>query len=182
MPRARRFLSFRAQRFVEVVIRVKVLGSGPIYDGTRAVCEAAGWTLTSEGPLDLVILANVLRILKAEEIAGPRLGVLCFHPSVLPRHRGSDAVYWTLKMGDRESGVTWFWIDEGVDTGPIAAQAAIPIDPAATSPKELYFEQLVPLGLSLLAELLAKLERGERPSSVQDEALATYEAARPKKS
>lgn len=109
-------------------LRIKVLGSGPIYDETIATCEAAGAVVTREEPFDLVILANVLRILGKDEIANPRLGVLCFHPSLLPRHRGSDAVYWTLKMGDRRTGITWFWIDEGVDTGPIAAQAAIDFD------------------------------------------------------
>ena len=157
------------------------MGSGPIYEGTLALCERLGCTLIRDEPFDLVILANVLRILKAAEIAGPRLGVLCFHPSLLPRHRGSDSVYWTLKMGDVRTGITWFWIDEGIDTGPIAAQAGFDIDPQATSPKELYFDRLVPLGLEVLADLIARLQRGERPSVPQDERLATFEEARPKK-
>jgi len=79
-------------------------------------------------------------------------------------------------MGDAESGVTWFWVDEGIDTGPIAIQAAVPI-PAESSPSKLYFETLVPLGARLYDELLAKLERGERPSIVQDESRADLRIA-----
>jgi methionyl-tRNA formyltransferase len=161
-------------------MRIKLFGTGPIYDATRAIIERRGHTLVDERPYDLVVLSNVTRILKAPEIAEAGRGVLCFHPSVLPRHRGGDAVYWTFKMGDRESGVTWFWVDEGIDTGPIAIAGAVPI-PADSSPSKLYYETLVPLGARLFDELLAKLERGEHPSEVQDESRATYELRRPPK-
>jgi methionyl-tRNA formyltransferase len=78
------------------------------------------------------------------------------------------------------SGVTWFWVDEGIDTGPIAISESVPIPPES-SPSKLYYETLVPLGERLLDALLARLERGERPSAVQDESLATYEPLRPPK-
>ena len=87
----------------------------------------AGHTIVEERPYELIVLANVLRILKAPEIAEAGLGVLCFHPSMLPRHRGGDAVYWTFKMGDTESGITWFWVDEGIDTGPTILQRPVPV-------------------------------------------------------
>ena len=53
--------------------------------------------------------------------------------------------------------------------------------PEESSPGKLYYGTLVPLGSRLIDELLAKLERGERPSAVQDESKATYEPLRPKK-
>ena len=161
-------------------MRIKVFGTGPIHDDVRMICERRGHELVEHRPYDLIVLANVTRILKAPEIAEAGLGVLCFHPSMLPRHRGGDAVYWTFKMGDTNSGVTWFWIDEGIDTGPIAIQEAIPI-PAESSPSKLYYERLVPLGAKLFEALLEKLERGEHPSTPQDESLATYEPLRPPK-
>ena len=161
-------------------MRIKLFGAGPIFDETRTVCERRGHQLVAERPYDLIVLANVTRILKGPEIAEAGLGVLCFHPSMLPRHRGGDAVYWTFKMGDRESGVTWFWVDEGIDTGPIAIQEAVPI-PAESSPAKLYYETLVPLGARLFDALLEQLERGARPSTVQDESRATYESLRPPK-
>src|SRR5579872_3047897 len=140
-------------------MRIKVFGTGPIYDATLEICARRGHRVVDERPYDLIVLSNVTRILKAPEIAEAGLGVLCFHPSLLPRHRGGDAVYWTFKMGDKESGVTWFWVDEGIDTGPIAIQAGMPIPPDS-SPSKLYYEHLVPLGARLFDELLAKLERG----------------------
>jgi methionyl-tRNA formyltransferase len=161
-------------------MRIKLYGEGPIFDEARAICARRGHEIVEERPHDLVVLANVTRILKGPEIAEATIGVLCFHPSVLPRHRGGDAVYWTFKMGDSESGISWFWVDEGIDTGPVAIQAAVPI-PRESSPSKLYYETLVPLGGRLFDELLAQLERGERPSTVQDEARATYEPLRPPK-
>jgi len=161
-------------------MRIKLFGTGPIFDETRAICERRGHDVVEERPYDLVVLANVTRILKAPEIAQANVGVLCFHPSMLPRHRGGDAVYWTFKMGDTQSGVTWFWVDEGIDTGAIAIQEAVPL-PRESSPSKLYYETLVPLGARLFDALLAQLERGEHPSTVQDEALATYEPRRPPK-
>jgi methionyl-tRNA formyltransferase len=161
-------------------MRIKVIGTGPIFDATREICTRRGHELVEERPFDLIALANVTRILKAPEIAEAGRGVLCFHPSMLPRHRGGDAVYWTFKMGDSESGVTWFWVDEGIDTGPIAIQGSVPIPPES-SPGKLYYDTLVPLGARLFEDLLAKLERGERPSETQDESIATYEPLRPKK-
>jgi methionyl-tRNA formyltransferase len=161
-------------------MRIKIFGTGPIYDETLAICGRRGHDVVDERPYDLIVLANVTRILKGPEIAEAGLGVLCFHPSLLPRHRGGDAVYWTFKMGDKESGVTWFWVDQGIDTGPMAIQEALPI-PADSSPLKLYYETLVPLGARLFDELLAKLERGEHPSVVQDESKATYEPLRPPK-
>jgi methionyl-tRNA formyltransferase len=83
-------------------------------------------------------------------------------------------------MGDTETGSTWFWVDEGIDTGPIAIQGSVPI-PSDTKPSTLYYETLVPLGAKLFEDLLVKLEKGERPSEVQDESKATYEPLRPKK-
>jgi methionyl-tRNA formyltransferase len=57
----------------------------------------------------------------------PRLGAINFHPSALPRHRGSNAVAWTLRSGDSHYGVTWHWMDGEYDRGPILAQRKTPV-------------------------------------------------------
>ena len=156
---------------------VKVEGSGPIYDGVLAVLARRGYRVVADGEAQLFVLANTTRLVRKAEREAPRLGTLCFHPSVLPRHRGRDAVYWTIKMGDTQTGVSWFWIDDGIDTGPVAITREIPL-PQGLRPRDVYEQHLVPLGVDAFEELLNKLEAGEVPRIVQDESLATYEPPR----
>jgi methionyl-tRNA formyltransferase len=158
---------------------IKVEGTGPLYEGVLAVCERYGYRVVSEGDAPLFVLANVRRIVKPAEFRKPELGTICFHPSLLPRHRGPDSVYWTVKMGDAETGVTWFWVNEKVDAGPIAIQRAIPVPPDVR-PRELYERYLVPLGVEAFESLLRELEAGIVPRIEQDERFATYEPPREK--
>ena len=58
----------------------------------------------------------------------PPLGVVNTHPSLLPRYRGPNPVAWAIRNGDTEIGMTFHWMDPGLDTGAILAQEAIPLD------------------------------------------------------
>jgi methionyl-tRNA formyltransferase len=156
---------------------IKVEGTGPIYDGVVELCARYGYRVVGEGPAALFVLANVTRIVKRAEYEAPPLGTLCFHPSVLPRHRGRDAVYWSVKMGDAETGVSWFWVTDKVDAGPIAAQRQIAMPPNIR-PRDLYNDHLVPLGIEAFEEILQHLQRGIVPRTEQDESKATYEPPR----
>ncbi|HLH77501.1 MAG TPA: formyltransferase family protein, partial [Candidatus Binataceae bacterium] len=95
---------------------------------------------------DLAILAFATIIVPERILYQPRYKSICFHPSLLPRHRGASAINWAIINGDRESGVTWFWPDKGIDTGPILIQKTVPIGPADTT-GTLYFNSLFPLGI-----------------------------------
>ena len=156
---------------------VKVEGSGPLYEGVLAVLARRGYRVVHEGDAPFFVLANTTRIVRKAEREAPRFGTICFHPSVLPRHRGRDAVYWTIKMGDKDTGVSWFWIDDGIDTGPVAITRSIPLPPGLR-PRDVYELHLVPLGIEAFEELLDRMESGDIPRIVQDEALATYEPPR----
>jgi methionyl-tRNA formyltransferase len=158
---------------------IKVEGTGPLYEGVLAVCERYGYRVVQSGDAPLFVLANVRRIVKPAEFHQPSIGTVCFHPSLLPRHRGPDSVYWTIKMGDVETGVTWFWVTEKVDAGPIAVQRAIAV-PRNVRPRDLYEQELVPLGIEAFESLLRQLEAGIVPRTVQDERFATYEPPRDK--
>lgn len=160
-------------------LRAKVFGTGPIYEGACELLRRHWWRLVDDPPYDLLVLANVTRILPPDELAVARIGTLCFHPSLLPKHRGRDAVYWAIEQGDTQTGVTWFWTDEGIDTGDIAIQQPVAIPPHISAGR-LYYGTIVPLGVELLAELLPCLVRGDTPRIPQDELLATYEPPRPK--
>ena len=52
----------------------------------------------------------------------PQHKSICYHPSLLPRHRGASAINWTLMEGDRKGGFSIFWADDGLDTGPLLLQ------------------------------------------------------------
>jgi methionyl-tRNA formyltransferase len=158
---------------------IKIEGTGPLYEGVVELCTRRGHRVVGEGDAALFVLANVRRIVRKSEYSAPQLGTLCFHPSVLPRHRGADAVYWSVKMGDTETGVSWFWVTDKVDAGPIAAVRRIPM-PANVRPRELYDQYLVPLGIEAFDEVLRQLEAGIVPREEQDERFATYEPPREK--
>ncbi len=109
---------------------------------------------------ELNVMAFTTVILPPEIVDAPRLGSLCFHPSLLPAFRGGNALAWQIIEGARESGVTVFRPDEGVDTGPIVVQKrGVIISPEATS-ASLYFDELYPLGVEAMAEAVAAVADG----------------------
>ncbi|WP_026370499.1 methionyl-tRNA formyltransferase [Kallotenue papyrolyticum] len=85
-------------------------------------------------------------------------GWLNLHPSRLPRHRGPAPLFWTLHAGEREAGVTIHRMDAGLDHGPIAAQAALPLPDGISGPE--LEQRCAQLGGRLLVETLDRLRRG----------------------
>jgi methionyl-tRNA formyltransferase len=123
---------------------------------------------------DLLIMAFVTDIIPLSFVQAPTQGAICYHPSILPRHRGGSAINWALIMGDRETGLSIFWTDAGIDTGPVLLQKRIPIGPEDTA-GSLYFNRLFPLGVEAIAESVDLIRAGRAPRLVQDESQATYE-------
>jgi methionyl-tRNA formyltransferase len=123
---------------------------------------------------DLAILAFVTLIVPERILYTPRHKSICFHPSLLPRHRGASSINWTLIAGDKETGVTWFWPDKGLDTGPILIQKRVAVEPNDTV-GSIYFSRLFPLGIDSMIEAVELIASGRAPSITQDEGHATYE-------
>lgn len=126
--------------------------------------------------VDVILAAHAHVFITAAARAKARYGALGYHPSLLPRHRGRDAVRWAVHMGDPVTGGTVYWLDDGADTGPIAAQDWCWIRPGDT-PEQLWRRDLGPMGLRLFGEVLSKLDRDDLPRSRQEECLATWEPA-----
>ncbi|MCC6388106.1 MAG: methionyl-tRNA formyltransferase [Dehalococcoidia bacterium] len=131
----------------------------------------AGWR-----PLagDLCLMAFVTEILPEELFAMAAKGTVQYHPSLLPLHRGSSAINWAIINGDRETGITIFWPDDGIDTGPVLIQRAVPIGPDDTV-ASLYFNSLFPMGVEAMAESVALVASGQAPRIAQDHGRSTYE-------
>ena len=123
---------------------------------------------------DLCVMAFVTDILPDEVFSIPPRGTIQYHPSLLPLHRGSSAINWSIINGDAETGLTVFWPEKGIDTGPILLQKRCPIGPDDTV-GSVYFNQLFALGVDALAEAVALVAAGSAPRIPQDHRLATYE-------
>jgi methionyl-tRNA formyltransferase len=123
---------------------------------------------------DLGVMAYVTDIVPECLLSHPRCGTIQYHPSLLPRHRGGSAINWAVIGGEDKTGLTIFWPDQGIDTGPILLQKTVPIDPDDTA-GSLYFNKLFPLGVQALLEAVDMVRAGTAPRLVQDEAQASYE-------
>jgi methionyl-tRNA formyltransferase len=123
---------------------------------------------------DLNILAFVTDILPENILNYPKLGSIQYHPSLLPKHRGGSAINWAVINGETKTGITIFWPDNGIDTGPILLQKEIEIAPDDTV-GSLYFNKLFPLGINAMIESIDLVKKGAAPRIIQDESQATYE-------
>jgi methionyl-tRNA formyltransferase len=123
---------------------------------------------------DLAILAFVSFIVPRQVFSVPRLGSICFHPSLLPRYRGASAINWALMKGETVTGLSLFWVDPGIDTGPVLLQKEVKVEPDDTT-GSLYFNKIFPLGIEAIGEAVDLIKAGNPPRIVQDESQATYD-------
>jgi methionyl-tRNA formyltransferase len=121
---------------------------------------------------DLAVVAAYGLILPSAILRAPRLGCLNVHASLLPRWRGAAPIQHAILAGDRESGVTIMQMEEGLDTGPILLQQAVPIDPEATATG--LSGALALVGAKLLGEAIAGLRSGRLSPRPQPESGVTY--------
>jgi methionyl-tRNA formyltransferase len=120
---------------------------------------------------DLILVAGWTRLLGPDILRIPRLGAIGFHASLLPRYRGRAPVNWALINGEKETGNTMFYLDDGVDTGDIVDQRRIAIDDdddCAT-----LYEKVARSGIEMLDQHLPALKVGTAPRRRQNEADAT---------
>jgi methionyl-tRNA formyltransferase len=123
---------------------------------------------------DLNVMAFVTDIVPSSILEMPRLGTIQYHPSLLPKYRGGSAINWAIIKGERRTGLTVFWPDKGIDTGPILLQKTVEIGPDDTT-GSLYFGKLLPLGVEAMAEAVGMVKSGAAPRLPQDESLATWD-------
>ncbi|XP_060532750.1 cytosolic 10-formyltetrahydrofolate dehydrogenase isoform X2 [Cylas formicarius] len=123
---------------------------------------------------DLNILPYCSQFIPMEVINYPRLKSICYHPSLLPRHRGASSINWTLICGDKKGGLTIFWADDGLDTGPILLQEECDVWEDDTV-DTLYKRFLYPVGVSACARAVDMVANGTAPRQIQSEKGATYD-------
>ena len=124
---------------------------------------------------DLGVMAYVTLFVPEEVLNAPRLGTIQYHPSLLPKHRGPSAINWAIISGAEKTGLTIFWPDNGLDTGPVLLQKEVAIKDSDTV-GSLYFDQLFPLGVEAMMEAVDMVRAGTAPKTPQDESQQTYES------
>ena len=177
---------FEALRKEHQIVQVSApawRAGGLLPDRLRDAAEKAGVPWREAGKLraelmpegvDLIVCAHSHDFVGRKTRLKARLGAIGYHPSLLPRHRGRDAVRWALHMGDPVTGGTVYWLNETVDGGPIAAQEHVFVAPGET-PEALWRDKLAPLGVKLTLAVLEDLAAGRIVARRQDEACATWE-------
>ena len=123
---------------------------------------------------DLMVMAFVNVFVPEAARDTPKLGSICFHPSLLPLHRGPSAVNWPIIMGSRKSGYSWFYPTDGLDEGDVLLQWECAIEPDDTV-IDLYFKKIYPSAVASVLEVCDLFRAGNPPHIHQDEALASYE-------
>jgi methionyl-tRNA formyltransferase len=108
---------------------------------------------------DLAVVVAYGRILKPDVLASARLGFMNAHFSLLPKYRGAAPVQWSLVRGEKTTGVTLFWLDAGMDTGPVQAMRETPVGPDEDAGALL--ARLTALGVEMLDAELTALEDGK---------------------
>jgi methionyl-tRNA formyltransferase len=124
--------------------------------------------------VDVIVCAHAHAFVTAGARAAARLGALGYHPSLLPRHRGRDAIRWAIHMKEDITGGTVYWMTDKADAGPVAMQEWCFIRPE-DGPDSLWRRELGPMGVRLFGRVLADLDAGKVIAREQDEGMATWE-------
>ena len=123
---------------------------------------------------DIGLLAFVTQFLPQGFVRLPKHGMLLFHPSLLPLHRGPAAINWAVINGETITGLTVLRPADGLDEGAIILQREVEILPDDTV-GTLYFDKIFHMGVAAMIEAAQAVASGSAQEHPQDETKATYE-------
>ncbi len=132
------------------------------------------WEQLASHEADLCVMAYVLLFVPEEALNVPKYGSIQYHPSLLPWHKGPSSINWPIIMGKEKTGLSIFWPDNGLDTGPILLQKEVDIGPDDTL-GSIYFDKLYPLGVDAMLESIELVRGRNAPREVQDPDAGSYE-------
>lgn len=175
---AEAFLEWRC----DAVYRVDETGKGVIGQVRQArvsqsMCDGRTTLQVSRLNADLVVAPLLTRKLTPDDLAVPRYGTLVFHPSLLPRHRGPDAIKAAFRANERYSGATWFWANDQYDAGDLCEQEVLEIQ-EGERPRDFYTRAVIPSAIKLLSYAVADLCLGHVRRRPQRAEAMTYEPRR----
>ena len=120
---------------------------------------------------DIVFCFGWSQLIKKDFLAVAPMGVVGFHPTALPKNRGRHPLIWTLVLGLTETASTFFFMDEGMDSGDILSQEKIVLDPSEDAAS--LYGKVTDTALGQIEKFLPELVLGMYQRHVQDRSLAT---------
>jgi methionyl-tRNA formyltransferase len=167
----------RTQKITAPPIKKALVASGPnansprILQPTRIKDSESIERIRGLAP-DVIVVMAYGQILPRAVLEIPRIASLNLHASLLPRWRGAAPIQAAIAAGDRETGVTVMYMDEGLDTGDILLQRKIDISPTETG--ATLHDRLAQIAPEALLESLHLVAAGNAPRVPQDKSLANY--------
>lgn len=164
----------RKQLLTPPPVKTAALKAGiPVFQ-PQNLREGAAEDIRALAPQLIVVVAYGC-ILPKEILELPPLGCINLHVSLLPKYRGAAPVQWAVINGDKETGVTIMYMDEGLDTGDVIRTEKVPIASEETSGE--LFERVSRTGAQVLCETVKLLERGGAARTPQKSEEATWAPA-----
>ena len=115
---------------------------------------------------DIIWVLGWSKIIGKDILDIPNIGTIGSHPTELPKYRGRAPIPWSIIKGLEESALTFFWLDEDIDKGPILIQKNFKIDLNDTA-LDVY-KKMIKNGNEMLEEVYAEFEKGNYPQKKQN--------------
>lgn len=142
---------------------VKILGSKDTaaYNAAKSIVLSRGCKICSDdcSCYHLAIAPLLTEKIPDEALREPLLGTLIFHPSPLPYGRGASSIKWAYRRHEPITAATWFWADNGYDTGDICEQEVVRID-YELRPRDFYEQHVIPAMQRTLERCLNGIKNG----------------------
>jgi len=164
----------RHSDFVDLATPARNAGSDVLF--TKSINDDETLESLAAAAPDLCLVLGWSQICGGDFRAVAKIGNIGFHPAPLPRLRGRAVIPWTILIGAESTGSSLFWLDDGVDSGPILMQKSFPVAADETA-RTLYEKHTRALG-EMIPEAVRQVEAGTAAKTPQDHSLATYCAKR----
>ncbi len=121
---------------------------------------------------EMIVVVAYGKILPVDILELPKYGCINIHASVLPKYRGAAPIQWSVINGDKQTGVTSMYMEQGLDTGDMLITKTIDIGENDTAGE--VHDRLSVLGADVLSQTIEEIQQGSIKRIKQDDSLSTY--------